>query len=361
MLLGSMGAEVLHVEHPDTDWSQLSAGVQPTVNGTSVGYLAWNMNKRSIFLDMKNPDDQALAHRIIRTCDVFVNNMRPGAAERAKMSYEELSAINPLLIYCSATGYGRSGPRAGDVGVDGHIQAISGFWSTQGARGGQRETYRHYSQMDGSTGNILAQAILLALVARKRTGKGQRVDVTMIDASATAQLTRLIESLEGVKHAAIGSSAYATAPDRAFKCKDHSWIGVSVTSELEWQRLCSALGCETLKSDERFEDNRRRVSNRAELENILVPIFAARTQAYWELTLSSAGIPFGLPLGWSTLRCHEQVIENGYMQEIDTPLWGRLCTGGPPWHFSKTPAQTSSPPIPGEATAELQAEVGFAE
>jgi crotonobetainyl-CoA:carnitine CoA-transferase CaiB-like acyl-CoA transferase len=357
MLLGALGADVLHVEQPDVDWSELGAGVPPTINGTSIGYIAWNLNKRCILLDLKVSEDRIFAHRIVATADVFMCNMRLGVAERLGMGYEELSTINPRLIYCAATGYGRVGPRAKDRAADNPIQALTGFWSVQGARGGEGETYRHYTQLDGATGNTMAEAVLLGLCARKRTGKGQMIDVTMFDAAATLQTTRLAEHLAGVSHDPQGSSAFATAPDRAFRCEDAQWIGVAITCETDWERLCSLIEGPSLASDVRFRTNRDRVTNRDALEAVLGSLFASKPQSYWVHAMSVGGIPFGIPMGWEVLRNHRQVVENGYLTEIETPVWGKLWVGGPPWRFTKTPVRMYSAPIPGEATYSVKAEV----
>jgi crotonobetainyl-CoA:carnitine CoA-transferase CaiB-like acyl-CoA transferase len=203
----------------------------------------------------------------------------------------------------------------------------------------------------------MAQAALLGLYARRRTGCGQMIDVTMFDAAATLQAPRLAEHLAGVRHEPMGSSAFSTAPDRAFRCEDDRWIGVSATSEDEWTALCEATGQPGLASDPRYRSNRDRVANRADLEELLIPIFARRPQSYWAHTLTRAGVPFGAPLGWEVLRNHRQVLDNDYLVEVDTPAWGRVWTGGPPWRFSKTPARVGPPPIPGADTFALQSEV----
>ena len=267
LLLGSLGAEVLHVERPDVDWGTLNAGTPPLINGTASGYIAWNMTKRGLAIDFKDPDDLAFAHELIATCDVFMSNMRP--VERMGLGYEQLRQINPRLIYCEATGFGRTGPRSNDAGTDMMIQTFSGFWSTQGSRDGPGEFYRHATQIDATTGNLLAQAALLGLNARKRTGRGQYIAVTMVDASVTAQLPRMVEHLAGSEHRPQGSSAFATAPDRAFRCEDGSWIGVSVGSQEEWLRFCSAIKMPELAVDDRFGNNADRVANRDELEGDL--------------------------------------------------------------------------------------------
>jgi crotonobetainyl-CoA:carnitine CoA-transferase CaiB-like acyl-CoA transferase len=361
MLLGALGAEVLHVEQPDVDWKHLSAGVPPTINGTSIGYLAWNMNKRCLFLDLKQDGDRQFAYELIDTCDVFVCNMRAGVPERLGMGYDELAARNPQLVYVRGTGYGPTGPRSGERAADNVIQALAGFWSTQGRRGGAGEAYRHYTQLDAVTGNTMAQAVLLGLYSRRRTGRGQLIDVTMFDAAATLQAPRLAEHLAGRAPVPQGSSAFATAPDRAFRCEDGRWIGVSVTSEDEWAALCDAAAVPELRDDARYRSNRDRVAHAATLEERLEAVFARRPQSFWAHALARAGVPNGIPLDWEALRHHRQVVENNYVVEIETPAWGKVWTGGPPWHLSKTPAQMGPPPIPGDDTFDLRAELGATE
>jgi crotonobetainyl-CoA:carnitine CoA-transferase CaiB-like acyl-CoA transferase len=179
----------------------------------------------------------------------------------------------------------------------------------------------------------------------------------MLDAAATMQLPRLAEHFAGVTHRPRGSSAFATAPDRAFRCEDGQWIGVSVGSDDQWQRLCDLLGRTDLASDRRFGTNASRVEHREELEALLADEFAAMPRAYWELFLSRADVPWGAPMHWEHLRHHEQVLANDYLVEVPTVAWGTVWTGGPPWRFSKTPAQMVGAPIPGIDTDELREDV----
>jgi crotonobetainyl-CoA:carnitine CoA-transferase CaiB-like acyl-CoA transferase len=355
MVLGMLGAEVLHVERPDIDWSQLNAGAAPLINGTASGYVAWNMNKRGVAIDFKEPDDLAFAYELIETCDVFVSNMRP--LERLGLGYEKLKEINPALVYCWATGYGSTGPRADERGNDARMQAVTGFWSTQGARGGAYEGYRHSTQIDAVTGNLLAEAALLGLFARKRTGLGQCIEVTMLDAGALLQLPRMVEHFAGMEHRPQGSSAFGTAPDRAFRCEDGQWLGVSVSSTRDWQRLCQAVDRPDLERDARFATNAARVSHREELEELLALVFATKPRAYWELTLSRSDVPWGAVSRWEELRYHQQVLANEYLVEVDADPWGRVWTGGPPWRFSRTPAHVAGPPVPGIDTWVLKDEL----
>jgi crotonobetainyl-CoA:carnitine CoA-transferase CaiB-like acyl-CoA transferase len=183
------------------------------------------------------------------------------------------------------------------------------------------------------------------------------IDVTMFDSAATLQVPRLAEHFAGFSHQPMSSSAFATAPDRAFRCEDGRWIGVSVTSEGEWKALCAAVDQPALANDPRYRSNRERVANREALEEHLIPIFAGRPQSYWAHTLARAEVPFGTPLGWEVLRHHRQILDNDYLVEVDTPAWGTVWTGGPPWHLSKTPARMDPPPIPGSDTFDLQSEL----
>jgi crotonobetainyl-CoA:carnitine CoA-transferase CaiB-like acyl-CoA transferase len=227
------------------------------------------------------------------------------------------------------------------------MQAVTGLWSTQGARGGAYEGYRHATQIDAVTGNLLAEAALLGLYQRKRTGEGQYIEVTMLDAGATLQLPRIVEHFAGVDHQPQGSSAFGTAPDRAFCCEDAQWLGVSVTSEEKWRRLCGAVDRPDLEDDARFVTNRARVAHRDELEGILADVFSTKPRSYWELTLTRADVPWGARSRWEELRYHQQVLANDYLLEVDADPWGHVWTGGPPWRFSRTPAHVAGPPIPG--------------
>jgi crotonobetainyl-CoA:carnitine CoA-transferase CaiB-like acyl-CoA transferase len=349
-----MGADVIHIEQPNIDPATLGAGVPPRINGTSIGYITWNMNKRGLFLDLKSQEDRGTAYELLKTCDVFMINMRTGTADRLGMSYEAISAINPQIVYCSITGFGETGPMATRPGADGQMQYFSGFWSTNGPEGGEREIYRHFTQMDGSTGNYTAQAILMGLLARKRTGRGQRIEVSMLRATTALQTARIGEYLAtGNVATPRGSASFATAPDEAFLCEDSQYVGISVTNERDWQALCKAVGREDLLEDARFNSNPSRVTNRNALSAILQPVFREKPQYYWMMQLTRAGVPCGFPQRFEQLRYHPQVTDNDYIVETDTSAWGRVYTGGPPWHFSETPAQWTGTPLPGEHTGEI--------
>ena len=360
--LGALGADVIHIEQPGVDWSTLGAGVPPMVNGTSAGYITWNANKRGLFLDLKSASDRQTAYELLQTCDVFMINMRPGAAERMGVGYEQVAAANPNIIYTAITGWGEIGPMRDAPGADPQCQYFTGFWSVSGKRGGRPEVYRHFAQLDASVGCISAQAVLMGLLSRKRTGNGQRIHVGMLRGGMALQSGRIAEHLAtGDLHQPLGSAGFAAAPDQAFKCQDGEWIGVAATSEGGWKRLCEAMrlseaaadGLDSLASDRRFATNVERVRNRDDLARILQDAFAQRPRHYWMLRLADAEVPCGYPISFETLQHHAQAIENGYLREITTAGWGDVWTGGPPWELSRTPARWFGTPMPGEHTGEI--------
>ena len=354
MQLGALGADVIHIEQPDIDWSTLGAGVPPTINGTSIGYIAWNMNKRAFSLDMKDPVYIQRALDLVKTCDVFLVNMRPGVADRLGLGYEAVSALNPRIVYVNVTGFGTTGPWVDLPGADTQVQYISGFSAATGPEGGEAEIYRSYTQMDGTTGNYAAQAITMGLLARERTGKGQLIDLSMLRATTAMQSGRIEEYLMSGKNAQrLGHYGAATAPDQALKCQDGEWIAVSATSQGEWRALCDVIGKAEMTEDPRFLTNPDRVDHRKELSGILEGVFAGMPRDYWMLYLGKAGVPCGYQMKWDVLRNHRQVVDNGYIVEVETAGWGPVFSSGPAWQLSETPATWFGAPFPGMNDVEI--------
>ncbi|WP_214404008.1 CaiB/BaiF CoA transferase family protein [Pseudonocardia lacus] len=360
MHLGALGADVIHVERP------LSAGsgipeIPPQVNGMSAGYIAWNMNKRGIALDLKSEAGRRRAVQIAGQCDVFLVNMRTGVAERLGLGYDELKAINPGLVYCSITGWGRTGPLADEPATDVVVQAVSGFWSAAGAEGAAGEFHRHYTQLDATTGNAAAQAVLMGLLARRRTGRGTRIDITMLQSAAGVQALPLGSYLAtGQSPQPSGSASGVAAPDEAFGCRDGRYVGVSVRTPGQWTSFCAALGKPEWEADPRFATNADRMANRAELRALLTAEFAAYPLDYWLLQSRRHRVPAAHPRGFEEIRRDVQVRDNGYLVEMETP-WARVTTGGPPWRFSRTPAAWHSPtPGIGQHDADVDTEFGVA-
>lgn len=356
MQLGAMGADVIHAEEPGSLHSA-RIGVPPMIKGTSVGYISWNLNKRSILLDLKQEEDRQIAYRLVQTSDVFMENMRPGATARLGMDYETLSQINPNLVYVGADGYSSAGPMSHMPAADGVIQAFGGWCSIMGREGEPYQFYRHQTQMDATTGNFMAQAALLGLTAREVTGEGQRIDVTMLGSSVALQSSRLAEYFASGSNPSLMESACATTvPNQAFLCQDKHYFSVAVVKEEQWAPLCEELGLEDVINDPRFSTNQARVNNRQDLVPKLEKAFATKPRYYWTMRLSPKGVPCSRFFEWDELRFHPQVTANEHVIPIASP-WGEIHTGGPPWKFGESPAEMFTAPEPGEHMADILEEL----
>ena len=355
MQLGGMGADVVHVEAREA----VRAGVPPSINGTSIGYITWNMNKRGIQFDLKAQEDRADAYELLKTCDVFLMNMRPDVAARLGVDYESVSRVNPGIVYVAVTGWGQTGPMRDLPGADGQIQHYTGFGSANGEEGADEgEIYRHFTQIDATTGNYACQAILMGLLARKKTGKGQRIDVSMLRAATAMQTGRVTEYLASKQNPKpLGSKSQAVAPSQAFLCHDQRYLSVEATSEAEWRALCAAIRHPALADDARFATNSDRVAHRDELSALLESVFASMPLDYWVIELGKVDVPHGRPMRWDEIRNHQQVLQNDYLVEIETKSWGTVWTGGPPWHFAQTPARWFRTPELGEHGEEIMRDV----
>ena len=193
--LGQMGAEVFHVERGGVEGRSLGGGTPPSINGTSVVFMTCNMNKRQIFLDLKSEFDQRDSSQADRDLRRLRQQHAPGVVDRLGLSYESCARINPRLIYLAVSGWGEEGPMADKMATDNRVQSLAAFASMNGAPGTNGEMYRHYTQIDGSSGNYITQAVLLGLLARERTGRGQRINLTMTEACLALQTSRIGEFL----------------------------------------------------------------------------------------------------------------------------------------------------------------------
>jgi CoA:oxalate CoA-transferase len=358
-LLGELGADVIKVEAPGGD--ALSHSVPPKIKGSSVLYISGNYNKRMIELNLKHEADRATALKIVEQCDVFVNNMRPGAVERLGLSYDVASRLNPKIVYVVACAYGRIGPMAQEAGIDPTVQAFCGWCGITGPENGRGEMFRHLAHIDLTTATVVTQAVLQGLLARERTGKGQRIEVEMLRAAMAIQTTRLAEYFAtGVQPRPLGSAASTTVPHQAFECADSRWLAIGVVNDDQWPGFCRALKLDDLVADPRFTSNPLRVQNRADLIPILAERFKSKPAAWWTIRLTREQVPNGPFLTFDELRYHPQVVANGHIVEIDTPHWGKLNVDGLPWKFGGTGAgPIRAGGLPGEHTAEVLTELGI--
>ncbi len=358
-LLGALGADVIKVEAPGGD--RLSHAVPPMIKGNSVLYISANHNKRMIELDLKQEADRAIALKIIEKSDVFVQNMRPGAVERLGLGYDVVAKVNPRMIYVAASAYGRVGPMAGEAGIDPTVQSFCGWCGITGPEHGRGEMFRHLAHLDITTATTITQAILQALIARERTGRGQLIEIEMLTAAMALQTTRLGEYFAtGEQPPPLGSAASTTAPHQAFECEDHRYLAIGVERDEQWPGFCRALKLDDLLADPRFATNPLRVEHRLELTRILEERFKTKPAAWWMIRLNKERVPNGPFLTFEELRRHPQVVANDHIVEMETPHWGRMQVDGLPWKFERSPAG----PIraggrPGQHTAEVLRELGI--
>lgn len=347
-LLGQLGADVLKLESPSGDFIR---AIMPAKRGLSSTYISMNSSKRNVTLDLKQPADRAHAHTLAAQADVFIENFRPGVADRLGIGYRELARINPRLIYASASGFGPIGPMVPIGATDPHIQAFSGSCSVNGEPGGLRQRWRWYGHFDCNTAIHIVQSVLAALFERERTGRGQYLEVTMIEAGIDLQRVRIAEHLAGGKPAPMGSATTYLVPDQAFDTQDKP-IAVSATSPRQWRALCGAIGQPDLASDPRFARNPDRVKNRDALIPLLAAAFKARPMQYWLERLQRVHVPCAAFTTFDEFRWHVHYRENG-MIRIHETVWGNLALCDPPWSFARTPASIQPAPQPDEHTREV--------
>ena len=349
-----LGAEVIKVEPPAGD------GVRwhlPQQRGISTNFIAMNVNKKDIILDLKSKDGLAAAIELAKTCDLLVQNFRAGVMERLGFGFETLHQINPRLIYCAISGFGEFGPLSKEGCGDPIMQAFSGFGCANGAPDDVVDAFRFTGLLDLATASVATSSILAALMERETTGLGQKVEVSMLEAALEMQNTRIGEMLgAGLVPVPRGSESPGLVPDRAFATMDRE-IFVTVHNDTEWAAFCRAIDQPALATDARFSSTRARVAHRAELHALLEPIFNTRPALWWLRVSERQGVPAGIAHHFETFRHHQQVVENEMIARLQTRGWGEISIAGLPWHFSDTPCVVRESPQPGEHTEEIMAEL----
>ncbi len=347
MILGDLGATVIKVEQPGKGDDTRHFG-PPYIAGESAYYLGLNRNKQSILLDFSTPEGKERLLKLLSTATVLVENFRPGALERQGLGYEALRAINPGLIYCSISGYGQTGPYALRPGYDFVAQAESGLMSVTGEIDGDPQ--RVGSPVgDVSAGVYACIAILAALRVRDRTGKGQHIDISLLE--TTMSLLSNVASnylISGEEAPRLGNGHPNIVPYQAFHTRD-GYVVVSCGNDRLYQALCQLLGREDLATDPRFATNPQRVRNREQLVPALQEEFLHRSTEEWLPELRAAGIPCG-PINTVSQIFHDPHIQaRDFVWECEHPTAGRIKLSGSPIHFSETPTRLyKAPPLLGE-------------
>ena len=352
MLLGDMGADVIKIEKPDGGDDIRRSG-PPFVAGDSSAFLNIGRNKRSVVVDIKRSEGAEVVRRMARRADIFVQNLRPGRIEGFGLGYDDLRTINPALVYASITGYGRTGPYKDKPGFDLMAQGMSGIMGVTG-HPAQPPVKVSVPITDLNAGLFTAFGILSAYVNRLKTGRGQHVDSSLLEAGVAYTLWEsAIYFATGAPPGPNGSAHQLSAPYQAFPTSDgHLTIGGATQSN--WERLCGAVGRAELLSDPRFASNAGRMANRSALEQTLSETLSTRTTEHWIQVLDSAGVPCGPINDMAQVYADPQVIARDMVVEIDHPAAGPIRNIGIPIKFSETPGTVRRPPPRlGEHTQEV--------
>ncbi len=360
MSLGDLGATVLKVEPPGGEWGR---GLGPPfVEGVAAAFLGMNRNKRSIVIDLKKPGGCEVVLRLAEQCDVALESFRPGVADRLGIGHEAMSARNPRLIYAAISAFGQDGPWRDRPGVDGVAQAMGGLMSVTGTADGPPVKVG-VPAADMAAGMYATQTILAALIARERTGCGQRVDVSLLDSLLAYQVVPLSMYLaSGQPPRRLGSAAPYAAPNEAYATHD-GHVMVAAYSPKRWVALCNALGRPDLAVDARFDSNEKRVDARPELNGVLESLFRTKTTAEWIEILDEADILCGPLLSYSELVAQDHVANGGAFVTVEHAAVGEITTPGFPGRFSGTVGARSGPPPPvaGEHSHEILREYGLSD
>lgn len=349
MLLADMGARVIKIEQPDAGDDTRAWG-PPFVAGESAYFLSVNRNKESLALDLKAPDAAPILAQLLARADVVVENFRPGTMARLGLGYAALAPRYPALVYCSISGFGQTGPRTGEPGYDAVIQAESGLMSITGEPGG--EPFRLGVPIaDLAAGMFAAQGIVLALLARVRSGRGQHVDVGMLDAAAALLTYQAgLAFTTGQPPQRLGNRHASIVPYDSFATSDGELV-IAVGNDTQWRRFCAAIGMPQLAADARFATNDLRVLNREALQPLLAAALIRKPRSAWRTALNTAGVPCGSVRDVAELLADPQILARGMVAGVAHASAGPISVLGVPIKLSATPGGVrTAPPRLGEHT-----------
>lgn len=354
MLLADSGANVVKVEQPSGDPFRKSG--ETAIAGDSAFFLGVNRNKRGVVIDLKSDEGQALARRMAAEADVLVENFRPGFADKHGIGFDELSALNPRLIYASITGFGRSGPNAGRPALDQVIQAYSGLMQVTGTRtSGPLKIGFPFSDL--VTALLATIGILTALQARERDGKGQRVDLSMMDASLFSHVPRDVYfSLTGKTPERWGNEHWDIVPNNVYRTADGHDVMVITINDKFWQILCKAVGDPDFATDPRYATKDARLANRESLDERLSALFATRPLAEWDPILNAAGAIYGPVRTWPDVFA-DPATQETMLATLTHPSGAEFQVINNPLRFSATPTSVrTAPPTLGQHNDQLSLE-----
>lgn len=341
-LLGLMGAQAIRIEPPNLDGLVF---VGTIAGGTGTSYISSHYNKKNIVLDLRSPLGKEIGTKLVKWADVLVNNRRLGALDHIGFGYKDLVKMNPRIIYIESTSYGTTGPWSQYAAADHFVQAASGFASINGKEGGEAEILRYATNADYTATLIILNAAIAGLIARDKTGKGQRIDTSHLQGTIAVQTSRLAEFfVSGKNPALMGSVSSRIAPSQAFKTQDNKYINISADREEYWPKICKALELENIQDDPRFSTNEKRLKNRKELVSLIQEKVGDKPAYWWMLHFDRCSVPYGFNYDYINLIRDPHIQENKWLYNMDSSF-GMLKGYAAPWEFSRTPTEEMTPTV----------------
>lgn len=343
--LALLGAETIKIENPDGGDLARKLGNVPKLNKELMGtsFLAQNANKKSITLNLKEKKAKEIFTRLLETADVLVENFRPGVLTRLGFSYEKMKEINPRLVYCAISGFGQTGPDADKPAYDQIIQGLSGVMAVNGDE--RLNPLRCGFPVCDTVGGLNASfAIMAALFHRERTGKGQSIDIALLDSIMPLMGWVAANLLIGGKHPVLmGNDNFTAAPSGTFATKN-GYINIAANKQEQWEALADELGVPELKTDPRFQERDTRKANRKELTPLLEVKLKEKDTLHWVDALNRRGIPSGDILGLEEALKAPQVTHRDTIATVNEEGIGELKLFNMTAKFSETPAAIDAPP-----------------
>ncbi len=359
LMLGDNGADVIKVEIPGSGDDTRTWG-PPFIGEESAYFLSINRSKRSLTLNLREPQAKEIFLKLAESSDVVVENFTPGVMERFGLGYDQVKQTNPKIVYCSISGFGQDGPYRNRPAYDQIMQGISGLMSITGEPDGEPQKIG-IAVTDIGAGMWSAFAIMAALHHREQHGEGQYIDVSMMDAQVawlTYQAAYFFANGEPPKR--MGAAHPTLVPYQAFMCQDGKYITVAVGSERIWGRFCQGMHREDLQNDPEYAVNSDRVRNRAKLVPMLQEYFLTRPVADWVEDLQEANVPCGPINDLADVFADPQVLARNMYLEIPHPTLGAIKQTGLPIKFSLTPGGLDRhPPLLGEHNQEILEDLGY--
>lgn len=355
-MLADYGANVIKLESPGA--GDIARGWGSALPNGETGYFtSMHRNKRGIVVDLKHPQGKELFFRLVERCDVVVENFRVGTLAKLGLDYRAASARNPGIVYCSVSGFGQDGPYRDRAALDLILQAESGMISVTGTEDG-RTVRAGVSIADMTAGMFAAFGVMAALRVKDKTGRGQEIDVSMMEGQLALLRTMMVDYFaDGEVPEPMGTAYKSLLPYQTFRTKTRD-VAVAIGSEKLWQTFCPVIGCPELADDPRYANNRLRRENRATLVARLQEVFLTRSFEAWETLFLEHGIPVGAINDLGQVFEHPQVKARGSIVDLEHPRAGKMRMPGLPFRLSATPGEIRTPsPLLGQHTDEVLREM----